>query len=680
MSTVVGIDLGTTYSVIAYVNAEGKPEIIPNQDGKSTTPSVIQFTPQGPLVGASAKEAQANGDKDTIAFFKRSMGDSEFLVSFYDKDYTPTELSTLVLRQLKEQAEVHLHQPVTDAVITVPAYFTHLQRTATIEAGTQAGLNVLKIISEPTAAALAYGLRPHARAQRVLVYDLGGGTFDVSLVEITDTELNVQATDGDHKLGGKDWDDSLIQYLAIQFEHEFGIELNDEELNDLSVQAERLKHTLSLRQSAPIRIHGGGHVGNYTVTRSHFEEITRDLMEKTKLLTERVLAAKQLTWADIDGVLPVGGSTRMPVVRTFIEQMSGKAPMSGINPDEAVALGAAIQAVMELEQRQKNAPHFHLAGRKKTTDVIAHSLGMVAESPDNERYINSFLIQKNLTIPTERTKTFKMRLLPDGTTKMEVYLTQSESDDPQECTYLGLYTFSGFPHLTISETEVDVTYTYDKNGVVNIAATEKSTGCPLLLKIEDLPADVPERFLLAPARQAPQQPSTVYLAFDLSGSMRGKPLRAAQKAARDFVLNSDLQYTSIGLISFSNEIYIDLKATKDPHKIEQAIDGLLIGRTGPGNLGHPFKHLSDLLRHERGLHYALVLTDGAWVYPEKAIKAAKKCHSEQIEVIAVGFGNARHHFLSQIASSAKQSLFTDLGNLSSTFSTIAQEIAVAAPR
>ncbi|GER86256.1 molecular chaperone DnaK [Dictyobacter vulcani] len=675
MSTVVGIDLGTTYSVVAYVNAQGKPEIIPNEDGKATTPSVVQFTAHGPIVGASAKEAQANGDKDAVAFFKRSMGDSEFLLSLYGEDYTPTKLSTLVLRQLKEQAEAYLSTPVTDAVITVPAYFTHLQRTATIEAGQKAGLNVLKIISEPTAAALAYGLRPNAQAQRVLVYDLGGGTFDVSLVEITDAELNVLATDGDHKLGGKDWDDSLITYLATQFEQEYGIELNDEELNDLSVQAERLKHTLSIRQSATIRIQGSGQVGNYTVTRTLFEDITHDLMEKTKLLTERVLSATHLTWSDINGVLPVGGSTRMPVVRTFIEQMSGKAPMSGINPDEAVALGAAIQAVMELEQRDKPSLHFRLAGRKKTTDVIAHSLGLIAENTNKTQYINSFIIPKNLAIPTTQTRPYQMKVRRGGDTRLEVFLTQGESENPQDCTYLGLYVFINFPKIASRITQLDITYSYDKNGVVNVSAIEKSTGQPLTLKIEDLPADIPGRFLEPPVIPVAPQPRTVYLAFDLSASMRGQPLKKAQQAARDFVLKSDLEYTSIGLISFSNQVYVDLEATHDATKIKRAIDELIIGRTGYGNLAHPFKEISRLFDGVSGLRYAVVLADGAWVNQKAAIQVAKRCHQEQIEIIAIGFGKANRNFLNQIASSSEQSFFTNLDSLSETFSTIAQEIA-----
>ncbi|GCE31239.1 molecular chaperone DnaK [Dictyobacter alpinus] len=676
MSTVVGIDLGTTYSVIAYVNAQGKPEIIPGTDSKAIMPSVVQFTPEGPIIGALAKEAQANGNPDTIAFFKRSMGDPEFLLSFYGRDYTPMDLSALILRALKERAEAFLGTPITEAVITVPAYFTHPQRIATIQAGKAAGLDVLKIISEPTAAALAYGIRPSSRLQRMLVYDLGGGTFDISLVEITATDLTVIATDGDNKLGGKDWDDSLIHYLSTRFEQETGLEMSDEELNDLSVQAEQLKQSLSSRQSAPIRIQAAGQMKTYTISRTTFEELTHDLMARTQMLTEQVLKKANLSWSGINGVLPVGGSTRMPIVRTFIERMSGKPAMGGINPDEAVALGAAIQAIMEVEQRNQDEPRLQLAGRKKTVDVIAHSLGLIAESDDQTRYLNSIIIQKNKPIPIENARPYQIAVRPKGDTRLEVFLTQGETDKPLECTYLGCYVFSDFPAIAGKIAKLEISYAYDKNGVVNISARETSTGQPLKLTIEPLPSDVPDRFALPPTQQTTQQQRqlTVYLAFDLSGSMSGRPLEEAKRAAREFMRQCDLQSTSIGLISFSDRATIDLHATNNKKKIEQAIDGLAIGRTGFGNLAHPFDDIHALLKKQSDARYAVVLTDGRWVNQARAITAAQICHRELIEIIAIGFGGADRNFLAQIASSSEQSLFTDLGKLTETFSTIAQEI------
>jgi molecular chaperone DnaK len=676
----VGIDLGTTYSAVAYVNAQGRPQIIPNEHGKTITPSVIYFGPDGPMVGDEAKEYQASGATEIASFFKRSMGDAQFLLSFYGRDYTPIDLSALVLEHLKAQAERYFDDKVSDAVITVPAYFNHTERAATIEAGHKAGLNVLKIISEPTSAALAYGLRPSQQEQRVLVYDLGGGTFDISLISITSTELNVLATDGDHNLGGKDWDDRLISYLADQFEKEFGIELLGDDVNELRVLAEKLKHTLSARQSSDIRIQGSEKTGIYTVTRSTFEDITQDLMERTQLLTEHVLGETNLTWQDLSGVLPVGGSTRMPMVHDYVRRMSGKVPMGGINPDEAVALGAAIQATMEVEQTHKGSnTSFLLSGRKKTTDVIAHSLGMVAESADRSRYINSVIIRKNLPIPSVQTHPYQMNVRRRGDMQLEVFLTQGESDDTQQCAYLGRYVFSNFPPLSGKVAILDITYEYDKNGLVHISAVERSSGQPLTLSVEPLPSDVPARFAGRPLdQQETREHLTVYLAFDLSGSMSGRPLEAAKQAAKEFVSQCDLTSASVGLISFSDSVYIDLEATQNTQQINRAINSLTIGRTGYGNSDHPFGEIYTHLKDAPGLRYAVVLADGVWSCQSEAIREAQICHRDQIEVIAIGFGHADRKFLAKIASSADQSIFTDLNRLSETFSTIAQELTEGA--
>lgn len=676
MAHFVGIDLGTTFSVVAYINAQGRPEVIPNEHGKAITPSVIYFSPKGSIVGDEAKEYQASGETNVASFFKRSMGDSQFLLSFYGRDYTPVDLSALVLGYLKAQAERFFNAPVPNAVITVPAYFTHMQRTATMEAGRQAGLNVLKIINEPTAAALAYGLRPSQDERRVLVYDLGGGTFDVSLVSITPTEVNVLATDGDHNLGGKDWDDRLLSYLADQFEQEFGLELIGDDVNELRVQAEKLKHTLSARQNADIRVQAAGKTGTYTVTRALFEDITRDLMERTQLLTEHVLAEAGLSWSNLYGVLPVGGSTRMPMVNSYVERMSGKPAMGGINPDEAVALGAAIQATMEMELLAGPATiRYLLSGRKKTTDVIAHSLGMIAESADRSRYINSVLIRKNVPIPSAQTRPYQMAVRKHGGTQLEVFLTQGESDDPQQCAYLGHYVFSDFPHITGKTAILNITYEYDKNGIVHISAVEKASGKPLKLSVEPVPPDVPARFAGRPTDSQVREHLTVYLVIDTSGSMDSGPLEEAKKAAERFVRECDLTSTSIGLISFSSAIEVKLAATQNEGKLHHAISSL---HAEGGTSGDSFNYVYDLLHAAPGLRYAIVLTDGQWSHQKEAVRMAKQCHRTEIEVIAIGFGQADRQFLEQVASSTEQSFFTDLSRLSETFSTIAQEITESA--
>lgn len=685
MGRFVGIDLGTTYSVVAYINAQGKAEVIPNSNGHSVTPSVIYFGGGAPVVGDEAKEYQEAGETEIASFFKRNMDDAEFMLTFHGRDYTAIDLSALVLEYMKKQAENFFGESVTDAVITVPAYFEHNQRTATIEAGHRAGLNVLKIISEPTAAALAYGLRPTAQQnQTALVYDLGGGTFDISLVSITPTVLVVIATDGDHHLGGKDWDDRLIEHLATQFQQEFDIVMSDEEMNRLRVQAEKLKRTLSLKQSADIRVQAAGRVGTYTVTREQFEHLTRDLMERTQALTDQVLWEAGKTWQDLSGVLPVGGSTRMPMVADYIKRMSGKSPMTGINPDEAVGLGAAIQAAMELEPKLSigpgsSGPQYRLAGRKSTVDVIAHSLGLIAENADRSRYLNSIIIRKNLPIPSTQMRPYQMSVRRSGNTELEVFLTQSESDDPQQCVYLGRYVFSDFPRINGKKAILDISYEYDKNGVVHISAVERSTRKPLRLEKYPVPPDVPARFAGRPTDQQVREHLNVYLAFDVSGSMyirtkNGTPLSEAKDAAEQFVNQCDMTTTSIGLIAFSDRVHLEQVATQSNKDITQAIQKLPVVNTGGGNDTDPFDEIYSRLVEAPGVRYAIVLADGRWSHQDVAVEKARRCHQVDIEIIAVGFGGADRKFLNQIASSPEQSFFTDLSRLRETFTTIAQEL------
>lgn len=672
MALFVGIDLGTTYSVVTYINDQGKPEVVPNSYGRNVTPSVIYFGADAPIVGDEAKEHQAFGSTEVASFFKRVMGNPEFRLTFNGREYTAVDLSALILAYLKAQAEQFSGVAVTDAVITVPAYFKEPQRSATIEAGQQAGLNVLKIISEPTAAALAYGLHPGPEMQSVLVYDLGGGTFDISLVLITPTSLEVIATGGDATLGGKDWDDRLINYLEAQFFDEFSIELVGDDANELRVQAEKLKHSLSKLPQATVRVQASGRVGTYSITREYFESLTRDLMERTQTLTEQVMREAGISWSDLTGVLPVGGSTRMPMVQDYITRMSGKPPMGGIHPEEAVGLGAAIQAAMEIEAQLETST-MRLSGRKTTVDVIAHSLGLIVESADRSRYVNSIIIPKNRPIPATQMRLFKKAIERDGNTELEVFLTQSESDDPQLCTYLGRYVFTDFPPTNERAVLLDITYEYDKNGIVHISAVEQVSGKVLTMARYPVPGDVPERFSGRPV--SINERLSVYLAFDVSGSMCGEPMAEAQKAAREFVSHCDLTSTSVGLIAFSDRVHVEQYATQDQQAISRAIDSLHCGSTGGGNGTDPFDQIYELYSNVSDLRYAIVLADGVWAYQEAAVERAQRCHQAGIQVIAIGFGYADRLFLDRMASSTEQSFFTSMNGLSATFGTIAQELA-----
>lgn len=483
----VGIDLGTTFSAVAVVEPSGRPAIIQNSEGTAITPSVIYFGAGEPVVGDEAKEMQALGESEVASFFKRSMGNPDFILKFNRKAYTPTDLSAILLKKIKADAEIQLGDTITHAVITVPAYFNNFQREATIKAGEMAGLKVQRIINEPTAAALAYGLDRSTHDQTVLVYDLGGGTFDVSIVNVSRDTIRVIGTGGDHELGGKDWDDRIANFLGQQFFQEYGVNpLEDmETFQDILTRTEQAKKQLSVRGRVSVSIVHEDEKESYEITRSQFEEMTRDLMERTRSLTAQALKECRLDWKHITGVLLVGGSTRMPMVRQFVESMSGKKPLSGVNVDEAVALGAAIQAQMDVEEQVNQfLPTFTLKSKKKTRDVMSHSLGLAAENKERTRYINSIIIPKNTPIPNRLSNPFELRTSPHQSNQLDVYMLQGESTDPLKCILLGKYIFSEINHVPDGPTLIDISYGHDQNGVVMVSAVEKSTGRELPLRVE----------------------------------------------------------------------------------------------------------------------------------------------------------------------------------------------------
>ncbi len=664
----VGIDLGTTNSAIAGVNEYGRPEIIPNAEGQPTTPSVICFKDGGILIGQEAKEYQELGLYPIAAFFKRQMGNEHFVVHADGRDYSAIDLSALIIGKLKRDAEARLGEPVSEAVITVPAYFRDPERKATLAAGKQAGLAVRQVINEPTAAAIAYGLGQPGREQQVLVYDLGGGTFDVTLLQLGSQGIRVLSSEGDHQLGGKDFDDRLMQYLASRFQDEFGSDplADAESFADLLVRVETSKKQLSELQSSTISIVHEGDRGRYRLDRTTFEELTRDLLERTRSMTARVLEDMRLETSAVDGVLLVGGSTRMPMVHDLVAGMFGRPPLTGISVDEAVALGAALVAGAE---RAGEKPTFGLAG--PTVDVTNHSLGMIALNADRSAYVNTLILPKNRPIPCSEDRPYLHRSRP-GSNQLEVYVTQGESESPGDVVYLGRYLLHDLPHSVSGPTVVDITYSYDVSGTVSVDGAVEDT--PLRVTVENLPGDVPDRFLRPPEESFETEHVTAYLAFDLSGSMRGAPLEAAKKAAGDFLKGSDLSHCSLGIIAFSDRVKTKLEASQNARKIEAAIRDLHCGETGYGNATDPFREIGDLLGGVSGARFVVVLADGVWARQGLAAERAKTCHGDGIEVIAVGFGGADRDFLRDIASTEETSFFTTVGGLAETYSTIAQVI------
>jgi molecular chaperone DnaK (HSP70) len=669
----VGIDLGTTNSAIAVVDDYGRPVIIPNSLGEPITPSVVCFRGGNPCVGAEAKELQAAGDPSAAAFFKRQMGYGAFIFHAAGRDYSATDLSALVLGKLKADAEAALGQPIADAVITVPAYFRNPEREATKAAGRQAGLNVLQVINEPTAAAIAYGLKPATgRDELILVYDLGGGTFDVTLLRITPGEIRVMTSTGDHELGGKDWDDRIVQHLAERYRLEHGLDPFADAvcLGDLLVRAEEAKKRLSAANSARVSITHGGRTGRYELDRATFEQITADLLHRTVSLTREVLQEQEIRPEQLDGILLVGGATRMPMVHDFIGRTFGRPPMIGVNVDEAVALGAAVVAAGASSQATTAA--FGLAGRVRTVDVTNHSLGMIALDGGGTAYVNSIILPKNRPIPCAQCRPYQFRTRERADNRVEIFMTQGETATPGGVTYLGMYVLHDIPHESSGLTVIDVEYQYDISGTVEVRGRLRSKGTPLRLSVEPLPPDVPDRFLRPPERMTEGAHVTVYLAFDLSGSMAGRPLKEAKRAALGFLANIDLAKCSVGILSVADQVSRDLEACQDAKAIERAVGKLEVGSVGYGNMGEPFSSGLKLLKAAPGAAYLIVLADGVWCDQDRAIQRARACHAAGIGVIAIGFGEADQRFLRSIASTDEGSLFTSVEGLVSTFTTIAQ--------
>ena len=486
MAEALGIDLGTTMSAMAIVGEGDRPKIVPNREGKNITPSVVLFKEDECIIGERAKRAAVAQAENVARFIKRHMCDPDWI--FLDergKEHRPEEISALILKKLKEDAEIALGKPISKAVITVPAYFQDMERNRTRMAGEMAGFEVLRIINEPTAAAIAYGLDRLGEEMKVLVYDLGGGTFDVTIIEVKGTEINVLTSGGDRFLGGADFDELIVGYFQEQFNEKHGVDpLEDlRAYQDFMNRAEEAKHDLSVDTEVFIGLSAKGKVLDVTLTREQFNKMIKHLIDRTQDLTEQTLQDAKLSWADIDKVLLVGGSTRIPLVQEMVKEMSGKDPEIGINPDEVVAIGAAIVAAHE-EGTIVRDKKGEIVSAIKIQDVTAHALGVIVWDEEKGREVNSIIIPKDTPIPAENTLMYTT--VEDYQTDVRITVLEGEDEDPQYCTILGKkegYMLSNIPPQPKGVPQIAITMKYDREAIVHVTARELESGQELNIEI-----------------------------------------------------------------------------------------------------------------------------------------------------------------------------------------------------
>ena len=625
-SAAVGIDLGTTFSAVAHVNEHGVPEVLPNAEGDRITPSVILFEDDDVIVGTYAKQAATVYPDQVVEFVKRHMGEDDYRFTWKDRDYSPEELSHFMLAKLKHDAELRLGVPVDRAVITVPAYFNDKQRRATLRAGRMAGLEVLALLNEPTAAAFAYGLQNLGKKARVLVFDLGGGTFDCTVVDMDANDINVIATKGDHKLGGKDWDDRIIDHVAQAFLTKHGVDPREDlvSVSDLRAKAVSAKISLTRRPKVNIFHDYQGHVLRATLSREEFRELAGDLLDRTERITRDVLEDAKLATGDIDTVLLAGGSTRMPMVREMLEEAFGRAPSADINPDEAIALGAALTAALESARRSGEESPVDI----RTHDVTSHSLGLAAIR--DGKLANARIIDRNTRVPAERTRDDIITTF-DNQTCVDLWLVQGEDDDPLSCTVLGHFEFYGIPPRPAGASRLSITYRYNANAIVEVEAMDLVSGQTLPYRIASAKVTLQD---IAEGR-APRQ---VVVVTDTSGSMYGPPIEAAKRLTRQLADDLlDHAHQRVAVVACPGGVR--QMPTADKARVLKAADGM--AAIGSTPMADTLDRADQSIEPEAGVARAFVIiTDGHLDDVDGVCRRIDRLRSSGTKVVVVGVGHS----------------------------------------
>ena len=684
----VGIDLGTTYSAVAvFSEANGTADVYKNGAGQSFTPSVVCIENGTVTIGEEAKNEQGMGNVNAAAFYKSMMGDPSWRAYLDGCEYSAEALSGIYLTELVKDIEEANGVEIESAVITVPAYFNDAQREATLRAGEKAGLRVLKIVNEPTAAIIAYGLTS-GKKKNVMVYDLGGGTFDITVACVEGTGIEVLATNGNHELGGKNWDRALCDHIIARFFADHGVNIREfpGAEGELMVECEQKKKNLSVSGACSIAVSCNGIRARYEVTRAEFEAMTQNLLSETLLLIHDGFdelsrdTGRAFGWRDIDEVVLVGGSTKMPQVREMIEREYGHPPIVGtVNVDTVVSCGAAIQAALcskgavrlmrtEKDVRTgKTVPVTLTLSHTDIVDITAHSLGMLAHGQSGEDFINSVIIPKNSKIGVRYKKSYRFR-----GKEMQVYVMQGESRDPEEADIVGAYRITGMPDG--GACEIDVDYLYNNNGVVEVHAALSDGKALSAVKsaVTEPVSAVIDRLRREEAASSRAGHIDVLLIIDTSGSMADS-MDEAHRAAMEMIDGLDLERTSVSVYGFGVQTRCACDWTSDRTRLQTAIRSISCGYAGLGTSDTPIGNTRNNFPDKTCGRVIVVLTDGEWSRRAVEISAADMARADGVIIYAIGIGDAKIAFLDKLSDGRGKKV--ELGDLCKTFKEIAQSIA-----